>query len=102
MASNATNVSKVANELPPEGAFRYEPKWDGFRAIVFRGDGVFIRSRDLRPFDATSPICTMRSSRRCRRGACSTGRTRNASRATATGVRTNATKRLAPVLVTAT
>src|SRR5204863_2880676 len=41
----------------PEGAFLYEPKWDGFRAIVFRGgpaDG-FMQSRDLRPLDRYCP-----------------------------------------------
>ena len=36
--------------------FLYEPKWDGFRAIVFRGGGdVFIQSRDLRPLDRYFP-----------------------------------------------
>src|SRR6185436_2863874 len=30
-------LAKLAEELPPEGPFLYEPKWDGFRAIVFRG-----------------------------------------------------------------
>jgi len=48
-------LAKVAEELPPEGGFLYEPKWDGFRAIVFRGDDVFIQSRDLRPFDRYFP-----------------------------------------------
>src|SRR5262249_31900967 len=48
-------LAKVADALPPAGGFLYEPKWDGFRAIVFRGDGVFIQSRDLRPFDRYFP-----------------------------------------------
>jgi ATP-dependent DNA ligase len=40
----------------PEGDFLFEPKWDGFRAIVFRGaSDVFIQSRDLRPFDRYFP-----------------------------------------------
>ena len=40
----------------PTGDFLYEPKWDGFRAIVFRGrDDVFIQSRDLRPLDRYFP-----------------------------------------------
>jgi ATP-dependent DNA ligase len=41
----------------PEGEFLYEPKWDGFRAIVFRdsSDGVLIQSRDLRPLDRYFP-----------------------------------------------
>jgi ATP-dependent DNA ligase len=51
----APMLAKVADELPPEGAFLYEPKWDGFRAIVFRGEDVFIQSRDLRPFDRYFP-----------------------------------------------
>ena len=34
----------------------YEPKWDGFRAIVFRGSSdVYIQSRDLRPLDRYFP-----------------------------------------------
>ena len=48
-------LAKLAAELP-RGAFLYEPKWDGFRAVVFRGDGdVFIQSRDLRPLDRYFP-----------------------------------------------
>ena len=43
-------------ELPAGGGFLYEPKWDGFRAIVFRGGSdVFIQSRDLRPLDRYFP-----------------------------------------------
>lgn len=49
----------LANAAPaiPDGAFLYEPKWDGFRALVFRGrDGaVFIQSRDLKPLDRYFP-----------------------------------------------
>jgi len=49
-------LAKLAEELPPEGAFLYEPKWDGFRAIVFRGGSdVYIQSRDLRPLDRYFP-----------------------------------------------
>ena len=49
-------LAKLADELPPQGPYLYEPKWDGFRAIVFRGDDeVFIQSRDLRPFDRYFP-----------------------------------------------
>ena len=48
-------LAKLAEELP-RGAFLYEPKWDGFRAIVFRGDDdVYIQSRDLRPLDRYFP-----------------------------------------------
>ena len=50
-------LAKIAEEIPPGGEFLYEPKWDGFRAIVFRGgsDDVFIQSRDLRPLDRYFP-----------------------------------------------
>ena len=49
-------LAKLADELPAGGAFLFEPKWDGFRAIVFRGGSdVFIQSRDSRPFDRYFP-----------------------------------------------
>ena len=49
-------LAKLASDLPVGGAFAYEPKWDGFRAIVFRGgDDVFMQSRDLRPLDRYFP-----------------------------------------------
>jgi len=48
-------LAKLAEALP-EGDFLYEPKWDGFRALVFRGAGdVYIQSRDRRPFDRYFP-----------------------------------------------
>jgi ATP-dependent DNA ligase len=49
-------LAKIAEEIPHGGDFLFEPKWDGFRAIVFRGaDDVFIQSRDLRPLDRYFP-----------------------------------------------
>src|SRR5687767_4567919 len=49
-------LAKLADELPAGGGFLFEPKWDGFRAIVFRGTSdVFIQSRDLRPLDRYFP-----------------------------------------------
>ena len=49
-------LAKLSEELPPEGSFLYEPKWDGFRAIVFRGGpDVYMQSRDLRPLDRYFP-----------------------------------------------
>src|SRR3954465_14524031 len=49
-------LAKLADVLPPEGEYLYEPKWDGFRAIVFRGDDdVYIQSRDSRPLDRYFP-----------------------------------------------
>ena len=48
-------LAKLSESLP-EGPFLYEPKWDGFRAIVYRGKGdVYIQSRDLRPLDRYFP-----------------------------------------------
>jgi ATP-dependent DNA ligase len=48
-------LAKLADDLP-EGDFLFEPKWDGFRAIVFRGDDdVYIQSRDSRPLDRYFP-----------------------------------------------
>ncbi len=49
-------LAKLADALPAAGSFLFEPKWDGFRAIVFRGASeVFIQSRDLRPLDRYFP-----------------------------------------------
>jgi ATP-dependent DNA ligase len=48
-------LAKLADQLPV-GEFLYEPKWDGFRAIVFRGkDDLYIQSRDSRPLDRYFP-----------------------------------------------
>ena len=48
-------LAKLADELPV-GEYLYEPKWDGFRAIVFRReDDVYIQSRDARPLDRYFP-----------------------------------------------
>jgi len=42
-------LAKLTEEIPT-GPFLYEPKWDGFRALVFRDAAeTFIQSRDLRP-----------------------------------------------------
>jgi ATP-dependent DNA ligase len=49
-------LAKLADALPDAGTFLFEPKWDGFRTIVFRGSSdVFMQSRDLRPFDRYFP-----------------------------------------------
>jgi ATP-dependent DNA ligase len=49
-------LAKLAERLPSGGPFLYEPKWDGFRAIVFKdGSDLFIQSRDLRPLDRYFP-----------------------------------------------
>src|SRR5260370_498396 len=42
-------LSKLSDELPPAGEWLYEPKWDGFRALVFRDEtGLSLQSRDER------------------------------------------------------
>jgi ATP-dependent DNA ligase len=52
----APMLARLADELPIGDGLLYEPKWDGFRAIVFRGGGeVYIQSRDLRPLDRYFP-----------------------------------------------
>ena len=49
-------LSKLATGLPEGDGWLFEPKWDGFRAIVFRDrDRLYLQSRDLRPFDRYFP-----------------------------------------------
>jgi len=50
-------LATLADEIPDgNGDFLFEPKWDGFRAIVFRGTtDVYIQSRDLKPLDRYFP-----------------------------------------------
>jgi len=49
-------LAKASDELPDGAGWLFEPKWDGFRAIVFRdGDDVLIQSRDLKPLDRYFP-----------------------------------------------
>jgi ATP-dependent DNA ligase len=47
----APMLAKLQAEIPVGEGWLYEPKWDGFRAVVFRdGDEIYIGSRDKRPF----------------------------------------------------
>ena len=49
-------LSKLSDGLPEGEGWLFEPKWDGFRAIVFRaGDKVYTQSRDCRPLDRYFP-----------------------------------------------
>ena len=49
-------LAKLASQLPDGEGVLFEPKWDGFRAIVFRGDGrAYIQSRELRPLNRYFP-----------------------------------------------
>src|SRR5438105_7007116 len=48
-------LAKATHEVP-EGDFVFEPKWDGFRCIVFRdGDEVELGSRNERPLTRYFP-----------------------------------------------
>jgi ATP-dependent DNA ligase len=43
-------LAKLTRELPPGGEVLFEPKWDGFRCIVFRdGDDLDLQSRNSKP-----------------------------------------------------
>ena len=49
-------LAKRVGELPTAGDWIFEPKWDGFRALVFRdGDDVLIQSRDEKSLDRYFP-----------------------------------------------
>lgn len=49
-------LAKRVDAIPDTGAWSFEPKWDGFRAIIFRnGDQLLIQSRDGKPLDRYFP-----------------------------------------------
>jgi ATP-dependent DNA ligase len=49
-------LSKRIEELPAAGDWIFEPKWDGFRALVFRdGDEILIQSREEKPLNRYFP-----------------------------------------------
>jgi ATP-dependent DNA ligase len=49
-------LAKPADALPEGDGWLFEPKWDGFRALVFRdGDETYIQSRDLKPLNRYFP-----------------------------------------------
>ena len=49
-------LAKRVDDLPASGDWIFEPKWDGFRAIVFRdGDDLLLQSRDTKPLDRYFP-----------------------------------------------
>jgi ATP-dependent DNA ligase len=49
-------LAKAADGLPEGDGWLFEPKWDGFRAIVFRdGNESYIQSRDLKPLNRYFP-----------------------------------------------
>jgi len=49
-------LAKLVDAIPTSDGLLFEPKWDGFRSIVFRSsDDVYIQSRDLKPLDRYFP-----------------------------------------------
>jgi ATP-dependent DNA ligase len=51
-------LAKRVTALPSdgEGTWIFEPKWDGFRTLVFRdGDEIFLQSRDEKPLNRYFP-----------------------------------------------
>jgi ATP-dependent DNA ligase len=49
-------LAKRVGQLPEEGDWIFEPKWDGFRTLIFRdGDELLIQSRDKNPLNRYFP-----------------------------------------------
>lgn len=49
-------LAKRVEEIPQDGEWSFEPKWDGFRAVIFRdGKELFIQSRDSKGLDRYFP-----------------------------------------------
>jgi len=49
-------LAKLTPEIPDGEGWLYEPKWDGFRTLVFRdGDEIYLQSRDLKPMGRYFP-----------------------------------------------
>lgn len=52
----APMLSKRAESIPAEGEWIFEPKWDGFRVLVFRDvEEILLQSRDERPLNRYFP-----------------------------------------------
>jgi ATP-dependent DNA ligase len=49
-------LAKAADQIPTGEGWLYEPKWDGFRALVFYdGASIYLQSRDLKPLGRYFP-----------------------------------------------
>ena len=49
-------LAKRVDALPPGDSWIFEPKWDGFRTLIFRdGDDVLIQSRDSKSLNRYFP-----------------------------------------------
>src|SRR2546426_4235473 len=52
----APMLSSAADALPDGQGWQFEPKWDGFRTLVFRdGEEILLQSRDKRPMNRYFP-----------------------------------------------
>src|SRR5207249_2580208 len=52
----APMLSSAADALPEGDGWQFEPKWDGFRTLVFRdGDEILLQSRDEKPMNRYFP-----------------------------------------------
>src|SRR5438046_10595979 len=52
----APMLSAAADGLPDGDGWQFEPKWDGFRTLVFRdGDKILLQSRDEKPMNRYFP-----------------------------------------------
>jgi ATP-dependent DNA ligase len=49
-------LAKRVDDIPHGGGWLYEPKWDGFRTLVFRNGGdLLLQSRDCKPMNRYFP-----------------------------------------------
>jgi len=49
-------LAKLSEDLPTGDGWLFEPKWDGFRTLVYRdGDEWLLQSRDLKPLNRYFP-----------------------------------------------
>lgn len=52
-------LAKRVDAFPEEGEWIFEPKWDGFRALIFRdGDEILLQSRDEKSLNRYFPELT--------------------------------------------
>ena len=57
-------LAKRVDAIPPSGHWSFEPKWDGFRVLVFRDrEDLLLQSRDTKPLNRYFPemVETLRS-----------------------------------------
>ena len=55
-AAALADAREARRRDPGRAGWVFEPKWDGFRALIFRdGDEILIQSRDEKPLDRYFP-----------------------------------------------